>query len=128
MNVPGDVDNHVEDAIRTASISVVWPNARRDAEIFVWNALTIAIQNVFTQNVTENAMNHVPEYHAINLAKKYLLVDVNVLGFVEKNVRIYVEYLIMGQIRMFLKYFSEKKMNLMLNSMSWSVQANTVSK
>lgn len=35
MNVPGDVDNHVEDAIRTASISVVWPNARRDAEIFV---------------------------------------------------------------------------------------------
>lgn len=73
-------------------------------------------------------MNHVPEYHAINLAKKYLLVDVNVLGFVEKNVRIYVEYLIMGQIRMFLKYFSEKKMNLMLNSMSWNVQANTVSK
>lgn len=38
----------------------------------------IAIRNVSTQNVIENVMNHVPDYHAMNLANKYFVVDVNV--------------------------------------------------
>ena len=78
MNVAEGVGSLVEDAIWNVSINVVLASVWRNVEIFVQIAIMIANQNASTQNVIENALKCVREYHATNHAKKYLTVDVNV--------------------------------------------------